>query len=214
MRDPATVITRVRAALARPLPGPEAHRLALPEGLRREDPPAGMPITGAAVLLALRLDPATEEWSFPVIRRPDSMERHAGQIALPGGAIDRGETSVACALREAEEEIGLAADCVEVLGALTPFVIPVSGYRVDPFVGWVLEPVTYRPQESEVEEVLIADPDRLAREGPHLRLPRERSGMLREFPAYDVEGELVWGATALILAEFLEIWREVRGIAR
>jgi 8-oxo-dGTP pyrophosphatase MutT (NUDIX family) len=206
-------IERLRAALARPLPGPEAHRHALPTGFSREAPAEGAIITGAAVLLALRFDPAGDGVSFPMIRRADSMEHHAGQIALPGGAIDEGETPVDCALREAEEEIGLDRARVEILGRLTPFVIPVSGYRVEPFVGNVRGTVVYRPHEAEVLRVLTADPDRLAREGPRLSLPRERAGSLRAFPAYDVESELVWGATALILAEFLQIWRDVRGFS-
>jgi 8-oxo-dGTP pyrophosphatase MutT (NUDIX family) len=212
MMTAEVIAAKLRAALAGPLPGPQAHQQALPPGYRREAPVAGLPITDAAVLLALRFDSPDGRIFFPLILRPDSMEHHAGQIALPGGAIDEGETPVDCALREAEEEIGLDPGRVEVLGRLTPFVIPISGYRVDPFVGIVRGSLSYRPREAEVLRILAADPDRLAREGPHLRLALERAGTVVPFPAYDVDGELVWGATALILAEFLAIWREVRGI--
>ena len=102
------IAAKLRAALAAPLPGPEGP----PER-------AGPPATGVrprprdcrsrarAVLLALRFDSPDGRISFPLIRRPDSMEHHAGQIALPGGVIDEGEAPVDCALREAEEEIGL-----------------------------------------------------------------------------------------------------------
>jgi 8-oxo-dGTP pyrophosphatase MutT (NUDIX family) len=207
------VIDRLRTELGLPLPGPAAHSRALPPGYRREQPSPGTPITGAAVLLALHHDATTERFSFPLIRRPDSMERHAGQIALPGGVIDAGESPASCALREAEEEIGLDPDRVEILGQLTSFIIPVSGYRVTPFIGSVVQAAAYRAQEAEVMRILIADPDRLADEGPRLTLPHERDGVVHAFPAYDVDGERVWGATALILAEFLEIWRRVRRVS-
>lgn len=206
-------IDRLRVELGLPLPGPAAHRQALPPGFQREQPPSGTAITGAAVLLALSHDANSGRFSFPLIRRPDSMERHAGQIALPGGVIDADESPSSCALREAEEEIGLEPCRVEVLGQLTSFVIPVSGFRVTPFVGWLAEPTAYRAQEAEVLRILTADPDRLTDDGPVLTVPNERHGVVHAFPAYDVEGERVWGATALILAEFLEIWRRARSVA-
>jgi ADP-ribose pyrophosphatase YjhB (NUDIX family) len=200
-------------ALGGPLPGEAAHRAALPAGYVR--PIQGIePVRAAAVLLAIGpgVDPGA--FQFPLIERPDTMPHHAGQIALPGGEIEPGEEVVACALREAWEEIGIAAQNVEVLGSLSPIEIPVSGYRVSSIVGWLGEPATYRPQAGEVLRILRADPDGLAREGPTARRVRVRDGQSWDFPAYEVEGCVVWGATALILSEFLEVWRQVRSIPR
>jgi 8-oxo-dGTP pyrophosphatase MutT (NUDIX family) len=142
------------------------------------------------------------------------MPHHAGQIALPGGERESQEEPVECALREAWEEIGLAPEQVQVLGLLTPIEIPVSGFRVSTIVGWCADPGTYRPQAGEVLRILHADLDRLALEGPTAQCVRIRDGRSWDFPAYDVEGAAVWGATAVILSEFLEIWRALRSIPR
>lgn len=147
---------------------------------------------------------------LPLIVRPSSMARHAGQIGLPGGVVEPGEAPDICALREAHEEIGLDPEGIELLGRLTPIVIPVSGYRVVPFVGWTAGEVADRPQDEEVLEILLADPDRLLAEGPTRGVEIERAGARVRFPAYDVGGREVWGATGLILAEFLEVWRRAR----
>jgi len=201
-------IERLRRALSGPLPGSSAYREATPDGYERETMIDGTPVTSAAVLLALHPDQEGERILFPLIRRPDSMLQHAGQIALPGGARDETEDAIACALREASEEIGLARKDVEVIGKLTPVTIPVSRYRVDTVVGWIRAQPLLRRQESEVLAILFADPDRLAREGPTTWVERVREGESLWFPAYSVQGEKVWGATALILAEFLAIWRQ------
>ena len=205
-------IERLRCALSGPLPGSSVYRDVIPEGYDRETIAEGTPITSAAVLLALHPDAAGERILFPLIRRPDSMPQHAGQIALPGGARDETEDAVTCALREASEEIGLAAEEVEIIGKLTPVTIPVSRFRVDTVVGWTPAPPLLHPQESEVLAILFGDPDRLAREGPTTWVERVRGGESMMFPAYSIQGEKVWGATALILAEFLAIWKQVLSV--
>ncbi len=218
----------LRMALAGPLPGPSAQQLAFPEDIaRRFDPADAAGYGPAAVLLALfpvsaggSLEPAGRveaRFAFPLIRRASGTGRHAGQIALPGGECGADETSPACALREAEEEIGLPATSVEVLGMLTPLPVPVSRYRIHPVVGWLdSAPAPFTPQPEEVEGVFLADPDRLATEGPRGRFTRERDGTRLEVPCYVVpdpprEPARVWGATAMILAEFLAVWAMVRG---
>lgn len=144
------------------------------------------------------------------------MRRHPGQISLPGGECGASEDAAGCAVREAEEEIGLPASMVEVLGLLTPVLVPVSRYRIQPVVGWAAAaPSTWAPQEDEVDAVLTADPDRLLAEGLRSALHRVREGVTVDAPAYVVaapsgDDALVWGATAIILAEFLAVWGAVR----
>jgi 8-oxo-dGTP pyrophosphatase MutT (NUDIX family) len=230
-RDGGDLLPRLRRALAAPLPGREAHRDAWPERLeRRSDPLEEETYGPAAVLLALHpaegrdaLPPAAAtdseapdaRYCFPLIRRRADMKHHAGQISLPGGECDPREDPVACALREAEEEIGLHRSSVEVLGLLTPVPVPVSRYRIQPVVGWVSSRPLWVPQVEEVDAVFPADPDPLALEGPRGVVRREREGGRLDAPAYVVPdpagGEaLVWGATAIILAEFLALWRRAR----
>ena len=110
---PGTTIEReilapLRSALERPLPGEAAHRAVLPPKGEVRTLPPGAEVQSAAVLLALHRNGSGLEVAFPLIRRPDSMLRHAGQVSLPGGMLDESETPEVCALREAFEEIGLA----------------------------------------------------------------------------------------------------------
>lgn len=231
---------RLRAALRRalqgPLPGRAAHRVAWPDDLPgRLDPPDAGSYQFAAVLIALHPPPSgASRFLFPLIRRPEGIGHHPGQIALPGGRCAGDEDPCACALREAEEEIGLPRDTVEILGRLTPVPVSVSRNRIQPVVGWVRRPEPergepasaplvaagmpdprWRPQAGEVEDVLPADPDRLAEEAPRRVRLHLRTGEAREVPAWIVSSPqgnaVVWGATAIILAEFLALWRNVRG---
>lgn len=206
MTDPLT--SRLRAALRPPLPGAMAHRIALPDGF---EPMVarGARYRDAAVLIGLYRDPERGRVLFPLIRRPTSQVRHAGQIALPGGECNPGEGKEDCALREAEEEVGIASRDVTILGALSPIEIPITLYRVDPIVGWISSPPRFRMQESEVRDILLADPIALAASGPTLILERNRGRRTIRFPAWDVQGEKVWGATAQILGEFVEVWKRM-----
>jgi 8-oxo-dGTP pyrophosphatase MutT (NUDIX family) len=214
----------LRDAFCGPLPGRAAQRVAWPDDLpsRLEDAAAEAgSFEPAAVLLALIERPDGAVF-FPLIRRPPGARTHAGQISLPGGGCLAGETPSECALREAEEEIGLSPDAVCILGGLSPVPVPVSRYQIRPFVGWVIDPALSPRHESdwtieraEVVSVLHADPDRLAMDPPR-RVPRRlHDGRVLGVPAYAVSGpdgtEEVWGATAIILAEFLTVWRGVRG---
>ncbi len=209
----------LRGRLALPLPGREAQRAAWPDGLpQRDDLPSGLEYGPAAVLIALfpehGIDPP--RFGFPLIHRPGGSRRHAGQISLPGGECGPDEDSSACAVREAEEEVGLPAGSVEVLGFLTPVPVPVSRYRIQPVVGWIAHPPdVWTPQPEEVDGIFTADPDLLLAEGPRGRLARERERLRWEVPCYLVpdpprKEATVWGATAIILAEFLEVWRAAR----
>jgi 8-oxo-dGTP pyrophosphatase MutT (NUDIX family) len=200
----------LRDALIEPLPGAAAHRIALPEGFEPHPISVEAHYQDAAVLIALYRDPERGRILLPLIRRPATAARHAGQISLPGGEREAGEGNEECALREAHEEVGIAPTEVTILGALTPIEIPVTLYRVAPIVGWLSSPPHYRLQESEVRGLLLADPDALAASGPSLFIERRREDQVLRFPAWDVEGEKVWGATAQILGEFTEVWKRVR----
>ncbi len=159
--------------------------------------------TDAAVLLALYGWP--EEPGLIFTERRADLRRHAGEISFPGGRQDPGDADLAAtALREAQEEIALDPAAVTVVGAVTPVSTFVTGYRVHPFVGTVAEPLELglEPNPTEVETVLTLSLAVL-REGYTMRRLIRR-GVPIHTPTYEVDGALIWGATARILAELIE----------
>jgi 8-oxo-dGTP pyrophosphatase MutT (NUDIX family) len=158
--------------------------------------------TEAAVLLALYGWP--EEPGLIFTERRADLRRHAGEISFPGGRRDEIDADLqTTALREAQEEIALDPARVELVGALPPTSTFVTSYRVHPFVGRVAHPgqLDLRPNPSEVETVLTLSLGVL-REGYAMRR-LVRRGIPIHTPTYEVEGQLIWGATARILGDFL-----------
>jgi 8-oxo-dGTP pyrophosphatase MutT (NUDIX family) len=135
-------------------------------------------------------------------KRPADMRRHAGEISFPGGRRDPDEDLRDTALREAEEEIGLARELVQVVGALPPTGTIVTNYAVYPFVGLTGSANAFRPNPVEVDEVVeLALPD-LVEGFERKRLIRR--GVPIRTDTYTVGGHLIWGATARILGTLLE----------
>jgi 8-oxo-dGTP pyrophosphatase MutT (NUDIX family) len=134
-------------------------------------------------------------------RRAD-LSKHAGEISFPGGRQDEPDEDLrATALREAEEEIGLPPDAVELVGALPPVGTFVTGYRVFPFVGTIPAGRSWTPQESEVEQVIELSLPDLVRGYENKRLLRR--GVPIKTPTYTVDGHFVWGATARMVQSLL-----------
>jgi 8-oxo-dGTP pyrophosphatase MutT (NUDIX family) len=134
-------------------------------------------------------------------------------VSLPGGKVDDGETIETAAVREAEEEIGVDPATVEVLGRLTPLHIPVSGFLLHPVVGCTSVRPAFQRAEWEVARIieapvqLLSDP-RVVKREMRTRIVNGQSIDI-DVPYYDIDGEKVWGATAMVLSEFsaLEAWR-------
>jgi 8-oxo-dGTP pyrophosphatase MutT (NUDIX family) len=164
---------------------------------------AGRRGTKAAVLLALYGWP--EEPGLIFTERRADLRRHAGEISFPGGRQDPGDPGLSdTALREAKEEIDLDPSAVELAGALAPVSTFVTGYRVHPFVGLVPHPreLDLKPNPTEVETVLTFSLQLLRESYAMRRLIRR--GVPIHTPTYEVEGQLIWGATARILGDLLE----------
>jgi 8-oxo-dGTP pyrophosphatase MutT (NUDIX family) len=157
--------------------------------------------TDAAVLVPLY--ESGGELHAVFTERRDDLRRHAGEISFPGGRYDEGErVLLATALREAEEEIGLPADAVEVLGALQPTPTIATGYAVYPFVGLIESGRAWTPSAGEVAEVLeLSLRDLLAGYG---RRRLVRRGLPIRTDTYLVDEHLIWGATARILADLFD----------
>lgn len=154
----------------------------------------------AAVLIPLYWDERGPVVVFT--ERHADLRKHAGEISFPGGRQDHGEDLVATALREAEEEIGLPRAQVEVLGALPPMGTFVSNYRIHPYVGHIPAGLRWTPSEREVAQVLEFP---LADLVAAHRLERLwRKGVPVRTSTYNVQGHLIWGATARILHGLLD----------
>jgi len=157
--------------------------------------------TDAAVLVPLYLDGGSLHAVFT--KRREDLRRHAGEISFPGGRQEFADEDLrTTALREANEEIGLPPDAVELVGALPPTGTFVTSYKIHPFVG-VIEPGhAWTPQPTEVEQVLeLSLPDLVS--GFEMKRLIRRGVPIRT-PAYTVDGNFIWGATARIVQNLLE----------
>lgn len=188
------------------LPGFAAQRTMAPA--MRGDVASAPENARRASVVALLYPVAGQLTLLYIQRTSPKRDRHAGQISFPGGSVDAVDRNAAhTALRELEEEVGVPQSSVEILGALSPLYIPVSNFMVDPFVGWTAEKPSFVLQESEVARVLelpFADffTPAARRSGPRKLV----NGMtLPDTPYWSVAGEEIWGATAMMTAELVDV---------
>lgn len=203
-------VEHLRARLADPLPGLEAQsKMGFPrrvEELRLYPTPP--PDAKVACVLNL-LHWHESEWRTLLIQRTiNPRDRHSGQVSFPGGRYEESDGAlVNVALREAHEEVGVSPLEVQVLGRLTELYIPVSNFVVHPFVGLLRGLPDFRPQPGEVEAVLTPALNTFSR--PENRkvtdLTVGQGITLKGVPYFDVDGRMVWGATAMIMSEFMEL---------
>lgn len=157
----------------------------------------------AAVLVPLvAADGGDEGLRLLLTRRTDTLSRHAGEISFPGGLADDGEPPSRTALREAEEEIGLDPGSVDVLGSLAPVHTRVTGILVVPVVGLVSGVPALTPNPAEIAEVLMFPMGRLREVGEER--PVEWEGRTYRTHVFELEGHVIWGATARILQMLLD----------
>ena len=170
---------------------------------RRRRVVVGGPLVKAAVLVPL-VDRGEPFLVFA--KRTDRVGTHRGQISFPGGRVDASDAGfLEAALREAEEEIGLPRAVVEPLGALDDTETVATQFIITPFVGVVRAPVAWQPDGHEIEKV-IEVPLAALRDLANLRVEqRERDGVLHEVLFWDYQGETIWGATARILKQYLDV---------
>lgn len=182
-----------------------AQRKMMPTPRAEQRPPAlpGEARLGSVLLLLYHKD---REVHLVLTRRHDDLGSHAGQISFPGGRHEGTETLQTTALRETFEELGIAPNEVNVLGKLTPLYIPASDFHVHPFVAWSRgdRRPSFQPDPREVSEVIEVPLRYLLRPETRRQEPWNFRGHRIEVPYFAVDHHKVWGATAMMLSEFLE----------
>ncbi len=197
---------RISVQLQRPLPGVASQRTMEPElAYGRHRGPSRPDARPAAVVVLLY--PIETAWHVPMMLRPDSLTHHGGQISLPGGQMEPGESSEEAALRELEEELGIPRFGVLLLGQLSPLYLFGSNFLISPCVAGCRVAATFKPSDTEVADVLQVPLGHLlnpANRGYHI----ERRGDVElEAPHFDWRGSYIWGATSMILAELVDVVR-------
>jgi 8-oxo-dGTP pyrophosphatase MutT (NUDIX family) len=189
----------IAEGLARPASSPEPddlHVIALQEGTR---------VTEAAVLVPLIDRSGGVQVLFT--QRTAHLDDHAGQISFPGGRVEQGDASrEETALRETEEEIGLASAAVAVLGRLPEYEIP-SGFRITPVVGWIETPFALNPDPFEVAAVFEAPLEHFLDAARYQRRQFRFRDRHRHYLAIPFEGRYIWGATAGMLYNLCRLLR-------
>ncbi|MEQ8361511.1 MAG: CoA pyrophosphatase [Cyclobacteriaceae bacterium] len=210
MIDFAKLVDNLELRLREPLPGPAAHEMmrAVPVGGKMPNFAHKTPPKPGSVLIVLY--PDADRIVFPLIKRPDYSGMHSGQVSFPGGKTEGEEDSVATALREGNEEIGINTHEVKVIGRLSNFFVIPSNFMVVPIVGY-----------AERKPELIADPVEVARifHGDIESILPDESMLKKEIlaaktyqmyaPHFKIDNEVVWGATAMMLNELRVILKEI-----
>ena len=192
----------IRKALSGNLPGQLSHAKMLPpdrELIVTED--ELKKAKKSSVLLLLFNN--ENELTACLIKRPKHMKFHPGQIALPGGRVEKGESALETAFRETEEEIGITPDKIEILGSLSELYVNVSRFLIHPFVGWLKEKPQFILNRHEVEKTVFFPVFNYKNEFDFIELETV-AGKLK-VPCVKFKNEIIWGATSMILSEFYDL---------
>ncbi len=196
---------KLKMQLKNRLPGSNSHVKMLPPGRLLHVPSGHDNFKDSAVLVLLF--PFGREIEICLIRRPSTMKNHGGQIAFPGGRRENHDSDlVQTALREAQEEIGIDREAIMVFGELTAVYVQVSDFVIYPVVGWLSEKPELMIDPSEVDEVIIISLEDIASEVNRCNREMETMSGKISVPGYEINGCFIWGATAMILAELVDIY--------
>ena len=186
-----------------PLPGEKVQLRMAPKGIRNFPPNKNMPNPAAVLIL---LFPVIDEPYTVLMKRTEYQGAHSGQISLPGGKIEAIDVDLAqTALRETKEELGILSEKINIIGKLTPLFIPVSGFDVHPYVGVITEKPDWNPDLNEVSYLIETSISELASAAVIKSEMRQLFGNELEVPFYHLHNEKIWGATAMMISEFLQI---------
>ena len=201
-------ISKLFQALQKDLPGRGSQFKMAPE-VRLENR-HGFYRNAAVMILLYRNG---ERWHLVLMKRPEYAGAHSNQVSLPGGIHEDSDPDMeATALRETREELGIDDSSIRILGKLSKLQIPVSGIEVSPFIGIYPERPVFQPEPSEVAYLIEVPLTDLLSSANVREDIRTILCKLVRVPYYQIEEEQVWGATAMILSEFLDIVRNLEGV--
>jgi len=200
----------ISAELAENLPGADAHQLMAPfkrptaKAIREKSVNARLSAT------LMLMYPQSDETFFTLIQRPDYDGTHGGQVSFPGGRHEEGESIMETALRETHEEVGVPSTEVNLLGSMTEVYIPPSNFLVQPYVGYCGNKPIFVPDTREVDHIMEIRLKDILRDDIILEMKKtigERSGnpMKISIPYFELNHKVVWGATAVMLAEMRQL---------
>ena len=197
---------KIKNALSGKLPGATSHKKMIPPNrVLKAAPEEENTLKQSSVLLLLFIE--NNELIACLIKRPSHMKYHAGQIALPGGRIEKGETAIETALRETFEEIGIQSNEIKILGSLSEFYVEVSQFQIQPFVGWLRKKPEFKINPNEVEKTILFPIKKF--KVPFNKIELETVSGKLKVPCIKFDGEIIWGATAMILSEFADILKTI-----
>lgn len=195
--------------MARPLPGLAAHRRLVPPE-RRPDLGKAFPNERKVAAVLALLYPMNDRVCCALIRRPSYPGVHGGQIAFPGGQVESEDRDLLhTALREAWEEVGIQAEKVQRPTELTRLYIPPSRYEVVPFLGLSDRRPDFILQTSEVDELIELPLEELLEPKVYGEVSVHTTRGLLNVPAYQWRDEIIWGATAMIVAEISDLLNDI-----
>lgn len=203
-------VEELSIALKKPLPGINSQ-LKMAPSTRSDLLNPGRKVRTACVLILLIEEDTKIKTIF--IKRSESSDVHSGQISLPGGKHEKSDPNyIYTALRETHEEIGVAPNDISVIGALTPLYIPISNFNVLPFIGIANNKIKLTINHHEVQYVIKVPLSKFFES--QCRMERKKNLHEKEMhiPFFSINGEELWGATAMIFNEFLEITRNIKGM--
>lgn len=191
----------LKSALKNPLPG-EKGQLGMAPEFRGEVAFSRDPIPAAVMILMF---PSGDDTGMVFIKRNSYNGPHSAQVSFPGGAWEAGDSSLEeTAVRETREELGIGQR-IKILGSLTRLHIPVSNFMVTPFAGWMDERPDFKPDPTEVKYLIETSLQELLNPANVLSDKWVQDKRTIVAPYYRVGVEKIWGATAMMLAEFLQV---------
>ncbi len=208
-------IEKLKERFFRPLPG-KSSWIEMSSRLFESDfyPPKNRSYKNAAVLISLMPNKSKQDLVIPFIQRPTEKGPHSNQISLPGGSFQEEDKDyLKTALREANEEIGIPENEVKILGKLTPLYIPVSNFLVHPYVGYLEKIPEFKVDIGEVETLLLfhlsdfLNPNN--KTNHWVTVYKNWIPLKIYVPVFNIHNHIIWGATAMIINEFITIYKEI-----
>ena len=202
-------INKIKSTIHESLPGWEAQKQMMPvrhENLNATPANKLKPKEGSVMILLYQKN---DQVYFPLMLRPNYNGVHGGQISLPGGKKEEQDKDfIDTAIRETEEEIGIKAKDVKILGRLTELFVFASNFTIIPVVGYISVPPMFIPNPYEVEAIIETPVGDLLNEKMIKNTSLHVRGFDIDTPYFDIGGNIVWGATAMVLSEFKALLKD------